>query len=73
MVDGPEVALQQLSALHDELFEHHRFHAVRAHLLEKTGRLEEARAEYESAAHRTASIPEQLYLSSRARRISSQT
>jgi RNA polymerase sigma factor (sigma-70 family) len=73
MVDGPEVALQQLSALRDALFEHHRFHAVRAHLLEKTGRLEEARAEYEYAAQRTASIPERLYLSSRAGRISSQT
>ena len=71
MVDGPDVALQQLSALHDALFEHHRFHAVRAHLLEESGRLEEARAEYAFAAQRTASIPEKLYLTSRAGRISS--
>jgi predicted RNA polymerase sigma factor len=49
---------------------HHRVHAVRAHLLEMTGAAAEARAEYETAARLTLSVPEQRYLRGRASRLS---
>ena len=45
---------------------HHRLLSVRAHLLEKTGDLAGAYADYRSAAKATASIAEQRYLESRA-------
>ena len=45
---------------------HHRGHAVHAHLLEMSGRVEEARAAYALAARLATSIPEQRYLNARA-------
>jgi RNA polymerase sigma factor (sigma-70 family) len=63
MVDGPESALDQLPA------EGPRVAAVRAHLLERAGRRNEARAEYEKAARETLSQPEQRYLRSKADQI----
>jgi len=39
---------------------------VRAHLLERLGETEEARAEYEVAAELTTSVVEQRYLNGRA-------
>ena len=47
---------------------HGNFHAVRARLLEQSGRPEAAREAYESAAARTLSLPEQRYLQTRAAR-----
>jgi predicted RNA polymerase sigma factor len=49
-----------------ELAGHHRLHAVRAHLLELAGDLDEASAEYREAARRTTSLPERRYLEARA-------
>ncbi|MDB5039800.1 MAG: rpoE [Candidatus Eremiobacteraeota bacterium] len=68
MVDGPHIGLQQLAAAADDpaLADHHRVHAVRAHLLELAGEHEAARDCYRLAAHRTLSVPEQRYLESRA-------
>jgi len=68
MVYGPEVALRQLAtaAAGPALAGHYRVHAVRAHLLDMTGDHEAARAEYQLAARRTLSIPEQRYLIARA-------
>jgi RNA polymerase sigma factor (sigma-70 family) len=68
MVHGPHTALQQLSAAEADptLAGHHRVHAVRAHLLDIAGDQEAARANYQLAARRTLSIPEQRYLESRA-------
>ncbi|MFL5996257.1 MAG: RNA polymerase sigma factor, partial [Streptomyces sp.] len=43
--------------------------AVRAHLLERAGSCDEARAAYESAAAKTLSLPEQRYLQGRAARL----
>jgi predicted RNA polymerase sigma factor len=65
MVQGPEAGL---AALHDVDIdpEHHRVHAVRAHLLDLTGDHDAARAAYQEAARRTLSVPEQQYLRSRA-------
>jgi RNA polymerase sigma factor (sigma-70 family) len=64
MVRGARAGLAELAEL--PFHEHHRVHAVRAHLLELAGEGEAARAEYELAARRTLSLPEQRYLRSRA-------
>ncbi len=40
----------------------HRLHAVRAHLLDRAGRADEARAAYAEAARLATSVPEQRYL-----------
>jgi RNA polymerase sigma factor (sigma-70 family) len=60
MVDGPEVALEQLAAAETDpaLAGHHRVAAVRAHLLDLL------------AARRTLSLPERRYLESRAAQVS---
>jgi RNA polymerase sigma factor (sigma-70 family) len=70
MVDGPRAGLRELdtAATDPVLAGHHRLPAVRAHLLDLTGDLAGARAEYEQAARRTLSIPERAYLESRAHR-----
>jgi RNA polymerase sigma factor (sigma-70 family) len=68
MVDGPVAGLRALTDAEDALKGHHRLHAVRAHLLDRAGDHEAARAEYEVAARRTLSAPEQRYLWDRSRR-----
>ncbi|HSC02878.1 MAG TPA: DUF6596 domain-containing protein [Solirubrobacteraceae bacterium] len=69
MADGPGSGLAYLRPLEARLAGHHRLHAVRAHLLEMDGRLEDAIEDYEAAAQRTASVPEQQYLIMRAARL----
>jgi RNA polymerase sigma factor (sigma-70 family) len=69
MADGPESGLARLRPLEERLAGHYRLHAVRAHLLEMDGRLQDAIEDYEAAAHRTASVPEQHYLMTRAARL----
>ncbi|MHA6785965.1 RNA polymerase sigma factor [Pseudonocardia saturnea] len=68
MVRGPERALELLDAAADDpaLAGHHRVDAVRAHLLDRAGRPDEAREHYRLAAARTLSAPEQRYLLDRA-------
>ncbi len=68
MVDGPTAGLDMLGPLLQErhMRRHHRLHAVRAHLLEMDGRVEEARAAYSIAARLATSIPEQRYLNTKA-------
>lgn len=68
MVDGPDAGLLALDTAGDELADHHRTHAVRAHLLEQVGDLDAARHEYETAAALTLSIPERIHLQERAAR-----
>jgi predicted RNA polymerase sigma factor len=69
MAHGPQAGLDLLTALDDEsIAEHHRLHAVRAHLLEMAGDREAARNGYLAAARRTTSLPEQRYLEARAAR-----
>ncbi|WP_026549435.1 sigma-70 family RNA polymerase sigma factor [Arthrobacter sp. Br18] len=65
MVSGPQAALTLLDGL-EILSDHHRLHAVRAHLLERIGRLTEARSEFERAAGLTANTAEHYYLITRA-------
>ncbi len=71
MVHGPGAGLELLAALDDDerMAENHRLDAVRAHLLELAGDLDEARAHFERAAKRTTSRPEQRYLQAQAHRL----
>ncbi|MCX4824167.1 RNA polymerase sigma factor [Streptomyces sp. NBC_01142] len=69
MVHGPRAGLAEVAKLEDRLAGHHRLDAVRAHLLEKAGDVEAARAAYQSAARRTLSVPETRYLQTRAARL----
>jgi RNA polymerase sigma factor (sigma-70 family) len=67
MVRGPVTALAELDQAEPTLGGHYRVDAVRAHLLDLAGDHEAAKAHYESAAKRTLSLPEQQYLTARAR------
>jgi predicted RNA polymerase sigma factor len=70
MADGPASGLAFLrGALEERLAGHYRLHAVRAHLLEMDGRVQDAIEDYEAAAQRTASVPEQQYLMTQAARL----
>ncbi|MFC8273221.1 RNA polymerase sigma factor [Streptomyces sp. NPDC057271] len=69
MAHGPEAGLTELSALEPRLKDHHRLWAVRAHLLDRTGATEAARAAYEQAAALTLSLPERHYLRTKAARL----
>src|SRR5688572_13990719 len=71
MVDGPAAGLQLLQDLDADgrMTNHHRLHAVRAHLLEMAGDREGAIAHYRAAAGRTTSIPERNYLMVQAGRL----
>ncbi len=64
----PRLGLAMLDRLESDgrMADHHRFHAVRAHLLEMEGDTAGAVATYRRAASRTRSVPEQRYLQSRA-------
>jgi RNA polymerase sigma factor (sigma-70 family) len=66
MARGPVAGLELLDTLADDerVAGHHRFFAVRAHLLELAG--EPAREDYLEAARRTTSVPERRYLEARA-------
>ncbi|MFD8276323.1 RNA polymerase sigma factor [Streptomyces flaveolus] len=69
MVHGPKAGLAELDAIAPQLTTGHRLDSVRAHLLERAGDPEAARAAYESAAAKTLSLPEQRYLRTRAARL----
>jgi RNA polymerase sigma factor (sigma-70 family) len=71
IVHGPQAGLAELDDLERDarLAQHHRLHAVRAHLLEMAGDLQAAQASYRTAAHLTTSLPEQRYLNARLARI----
>jgi predicted RNA polymerase sigma factor len=70
-VDGPLAALAALQALDEPLAGHHRLDAVRAHLLERAGREDEAAEHYRRAASRTTSVAERDHLTKRAARLRS--
>jgi RNA polymerase sigma factor (sigma-70 family) len=69
MVDGAGAGLALLDGLDGRLGDHHRLHAVRAHLLEQAGDMVAAAAAYRAAAARTANLREQRYLITRAARV----
>ena len=68
MARGPDAGLALLDEVagDERLAGHHRVPAVRAHLLEQAGRLDEARVAYLDAARRTTSLPERHHLEARA-------
>jgi RNA polymerase sigma factor (sigma-70 family) len=71
MVHGPEHGLTLLQALDADprVAGHYRVDAVRAHLMDMAGDREGAIAHYHLAATRTASMPERMYLATRAARL----
>jgi predicted RNA polymerase sigma factor len=71
MVHGPVAGLAALGGLDGDgrRAPGHRLDAVRAHLLELAGDPAAARACYLRAARKTASLPEQRYLTRRAARL----
>ncbi|MFJ7967745.1 RNA polymerase sigma factor [Streptomyces sp. NPDC096324] len=70
MADGPTAALALLDRLAADdrgaLADHHRMHAVRAHLLEMAGDPIPAMHHYRQAAALTTSTPERRYLTTKA-------
>jgi RNA polymerase sigma factor (sigma-70 family) len=69
MAHGPSAGLALLDGVKERLAGHYRLDVVRAHLLEMAGDTEAAAALYRRAAHRTTSLPEQRYLTTRAARL----
>ena len=71
MVHGPAKGLELLDGLTADarVANHHRFHAVRAHLLEMAGDREAAVQHYRLAAGKTGSLPERNYLLLQAARL----
>ncbi|MFK0290688.1 RNA polymerase sigma factor [Streptomyces sp. NPDC090442] len=69
--EGPRAGLALLATLDDDprMAGHHRLLSVRAHLLEQSGDPAGAHENYRRAAKTTASLAEQRYLESRARRV----
>jgi RNA polymerase sigma factor (sigma-70 family) len=66
MSEGPQAGLDLLRRLEPALDRHHRFHAARGFLLDRTGDREAAREAFLLAARMTASLPEQRFLRRRA-------
>ena len=73
MAQGAQEALALLDKFSADarIADHHRFHAVRAHLLEMAGDHSAAVASYQAAADRTSSLPLQRYLHGKAAQLSS--
>jgi len=72
MTRGPRAGLDLLTGLEGDqrIVAGHRFHAVRAHLLELAGDQAAARRSYLEAASRAGSLPHQRYLNAQATRLS---
>jgi len=72
MASGPHAGLDLLNGLaaDQRIVTGHRFHAVRAHLLEMAGDCAAARGSYLEAAGRAGSLPHQRYLNAQAARLS---
>lgn len=66
--DGPLAGLRALDGLDDALGDHHRLHAVRAHLLERSGDHDRASELYLRAARLTTSTAERDHLTKLAAR-----
>ena len=64
-VDGPQAALAIVDRL--DLASYHLFHAIRADLLQRLGRTDEAAAAYAAAIERTDNAREQAFLRRKAR------
>ena len=69
MVHGPAAGLTATDELAGPLARHHRFHAVRAHLLEMDGDSAAAAAAYQMAAKYATNTAEKRYLNREGRRV----
>jgi predicted RNA polymerase sigma factor len=69
MVHGPEAGLAAAGQLAGPLARHHRFHAVRGHLLEMAGQSQAAAEEYAAAARYATNAAEKRYLSRQSQRV----
>ena len=69
MAQGPGAGLALLDGLGERLGDHHRLHAVRAHLLELAGDTTGAIDEFRAAAAGTTNLREQHYLTTCAARL----
>ena len=73
MVDGAEAGLVIVDGLRGRLADHHRLHAVRAHLLELAGDAATAADEFSAAAARTGNLRERHYLATQAARLAAES
>jgi RNA polymerase sigma-70 factor (ECF subfamily) len=64
-LEGPAAALAVISTLASDLENYHLFHATRADLLERVGRIEEAVAAYDAALAQTTNVAEVRLLQER--------
>jgi RNA polymerase sigma-70 factor (ECF subfamily) len=64
-LDGPDLALAEIDRLAEPLTGYHAFHAARADLLRRMGRLGESRASYDRAILLAANPAERAYLTRR--------
>lgn len=69
--NGPAAGLAVLDGLEGKLGDHHRFHAVRADLLEQAGDVPAAAVAFETAAAKATNARERNYLSMKAARLRS--
>ena len=69
MLDGPRAGLALLDGVGEQLGDHHRLHAVRAHLLGQVGETDAAIAEFMLASERTTNLRERHYLVTEAARL----
>jgi RNA polymerase sigma factor (sigma-70 family) len=69
MADGPDAGLAILDTVAGQLGGHHRYLAVRAHLLEQAGDRAGARAGFQAAAARAGNVREQQYLITKAAQV----
>jgi RNA polymerase sigma factor (sigma-70 family) len=69
MVHGPAAGLTATGELADVLARHHRFHAVRGHLLEMSGDPAAAAGAYRMAATYATNTAEKRYLDRQSRRV----
>jgi RNA polymerase sigma factor (sigma-70 family) len=69
MAEGPAAGLAILDTVAGQLGQHHRYHSVRAHLLEQAGDRAGASAGFRAAAARATNLREQQYLITKAARV----
>ena len=69
MVHGPAAGLAATDELAGPLARHHRFHAVRGHLLEMSGDTAAAIAAYDTAASYATNAAERRYLIRQCQRV----
>ena len=69
MVHGPAAGLAATDQLADVLARHHRFHAVRGHLLEMSGDTVSAADAYRMAARYATNTAEKRYLDRQSRQV----